>query len=44
MREIHWVISLYPIYFTAIAVWFYVTLAVGIALVGRRHAKVAFIR
>ena len=34
IRDIQWVTRLYPSYFAATAVWFYATLAVGVALVG----------
>ena len=40
IAEIPWVTSFYPGYFAATVVWFYATLTIGFAHVGRRTGKV----
>jgi hypothetical protein len=42
IQRVDWVLGAYPAYHLALAVYFYLTLAVGVILVGRRHGGSPF--
>jgi hypothetical protein len=37
MRKVDWIVIAYPAYYVALASWFYATILVGIAVVGRHR-------
>jgi hypothetical protein len=43
MEQIPWVMSLYPIYFTASVAWFYATMVIGLALIARGEGTLSLV-